>query len=384
MIKKISLLLSLILIISCSNEADKNPIDILVEANKAAIEVKSASFTLNYKFRQSAEKYDAVVKVKLQRVKRDSYPFNIRMEYNDGTVAIFDGEQYRWLDPKTNKVTFVAKEQEPLSFVEGNWISQAIKMVAQVEDFSTQIKEIKDTLDVVGMEKQGDKNLIKLYRTKFFQEYGVQLLTYEYYDPKTKLQLMDSTLQVAMGDTVTFVYTINDLKLNDNLDASLFKLEPKNTADLVKYEGPEKIEAPKEGNPAPDFELVDGSGKKVSLQSLKGKVVVIDFWGTWCKWCVKAMPKLESLRKEFESNNKVMVLGISCQEPPNADPVKFMQEKNINYKTLLNGDEVAQKFGVDGFPTLYVLDKEGRIVHSLVGYKDDMQKELSDIIKKHL
>lgn len=384
MIKKISLLLSLILIVSCSNDTGKDPVQVLVEANKAAFEVKSASFTLNYKFRQSAEKYDATVKVKLQRVQRDSYPFNIRMEYNDGTIAIYNGNEYRWLDPKTNKVTFVAKEQDPISFVEGNWISQAIKMVAQVDDFSAQIKEIKDTMEIVGTEKLGDIDATKLYRSKFFQEYGVQLLTYEYYDPTTKLQVKDSTLQVAMGDTVTFVYTINDLKVNDNLEASLFTLEPSNAADLVKYEGPEKVEAPKEGTPAPDFELLDGSGNKVSLQSLKGKVVVIDFWGTWCKWCVKAMPKLESLRKEYESNKNVEVLGISCQEPPNADPVKFMKDNNINYRTLMKGDEVAQKFGVDGFPTLYVLDKEGKIVHMLVGYKDDMQKELSDIIKKHL
>lgn len=384
MLKKISLLLALILIISCSNEADKDPIQVLVDANKAAFEVKAASFTLNYKFKQSAEKYDATVKVKLQRVKRDSYPFNIRMEYSDGTIAIYNGDEYRWLDPKTNKVTYVAKEQDPISFVEGNWISQAIKMVAQVDDFSAQIKEIKDTMELVGSEKFGDNEVTKLFRTKFFQEYGVQMLTYEYYDPTTKLQVKDSTLQIAMGDTVTFVYTINELKVNDSFDAALFTLEPSNAADLIKYEGAEKVEAPKEGTPAPDFELLDGSGKKVSLQSLRGKVVVIDFWGTWCKWCVVAMPKLEALRKEFENNKNVEILGISCQEPESADPVKFMQEKKVNYRTLLKGDEVAQKFGVDGFPTLYVIDKDGKIVHSLVGFKDDMQKELSDIIKKHL
>jgi len=384
MLKKISLLLSLILIISCSKDAGKDPIEVLLEANKAAFEVKSASFTLNYKFRQNAEKYDATVKVKLQRVQRESYPFNIRMEYDDGTVAIYNGDQYRWLDPKTNKVTFVAKDQDPVSFVEGNWISQAIKMVAQVDNFAEDIKKIKDTMEIVGSEKFGSIDATKLYRTKFFQEYGVHLLTYEYYDPTTKLQIKDSTLQIAMGDTVTFLYEINDLQINNNIDAAMFVLEPKNQADLVKYEGPEKLEPAKQGAPAPDFELVDGAGKKVSLQSLKGKVVVIDFWGTWCKWCVKAMPKLESLRKEFESNNKVEILGISCQEPPNADPIKFMKDNNINYRTLLNGDEVAQKFGVDGFPTLYVIDKEGKIVHTLVGYKDDLQKELSDMIKKNL
>lgn len=384
MIKKISLLLSLILIISCSNESDKDPINVLVDANKAAFEVKSASFTLKHKFKQSAEKYDATVKVKLQRVQRDSYPFNLRMEYDDGTIAIFNGDQYRWLDPKTNKVTFVSKEQNPVTFIEGNWIFNALKMVAQTDIFENEIRQIKDTMELVGSEKIGDVNLTKLYRTKFFQDYGVQLITYEYYDPSTKLQMRDSTVQVAMGDSVTFVYAIQDLKLNENLDAALFTLEPTNASDLVKYEGEEKAEELKEGAQAPDFELLDGSGNKVTLQSLKGKVVVLDFWGSWCKWCVVAMPKLEALRKEFESNKNVEVLGISCQEPENADPVKFMKEKNVNYRTLLKGDEVAQKFGVNGFPTLYVIDKNGKIVHSLVGFKDDMQKELSGIIKKHL
>ncbi|HRP02663.1 MAG TPA: TlpA disulfide reductase family protein [Candidatus Kapabacteria bacterium] len=385
MYRSLSLLLLIIFTIACSKDSShEDPIKVLTEANKAAFEVKTADFVLKYKFRQKSEHYDATVNVKIERVKRETYPFNIRMEYDDGTIAVFNGEQYRWLDPKSETITYVDKDQDPLSFVEGNWISQAIKMVAQVDNFSEKIKEMKDTMKVVATEKVDGSEAIKLFRTKFFHEYGAQLITYEYYNTTNKLQIKDSTIQIANNDTITFVYDIQKLKINAHIDKSNFQLEASGSQKVVKYEKPANMMPIKDGDSAPDFSLLDANGKTVTLQSLQGKVVVIDFWGTWCRWCVKAMPKLEALRKEYENNSKVIVMGISCQEPESANPSKFMLENNIHYNTLLNGDEVAQKFGVSGFPTLFVLSKEGKIVHSLVGYKDDMQQELSTIIKKLL
>ncbi len=380
--KNIYFLIPLILLFSCSKDVVNDPIKVLTEANKAALKVNSASFILDYKFIQNKEKFDAKVKVFVQRVNREGYPYNIRLEYDGGIIAVYNGDQYRWFDPQSKKVTFVPKDKTPELFIERNWVSQAIKMVVQNEDRSKEIKDIKDTMKIVGMEKYDNNEVVKLYRTQYFSDYDSRLTSYEFYDYSKKLPIKDSTIQISMGDTIQFIYEIHNLKLNNSLENSLFVLEPDNQADLVNYNIQETNKL--DSGMAPNFELLDGSGKKVSLESLKGKVLVLDFWGTWCKWCVKSMPHLESLRKEYSNNKSVEVIGISCQEPPNADPVKFMRDNSINYRTLLKGDDVASKFGVDGFPTLFVINKEGKIVHTLVGYQDDMQQVLSNIIKNNL
>ena len=118
----------------------------------------------------------------------------------------------------------------------------------------------------------------------------------------------------------------------------------------------------------PNIVLYDQYGKKHSIEEYKGKVVVINFWATWCGYCVEEMPEFEKVYKEFGSNKKdVIILGVagpkSKENSNNVDVEKdkiisFLKKKNITYPTLM--DEVGKSFdeyGVKYFPTTYVINK---------------------------
>ncbi len=138
------------------------------------------------------------------------------------------------------------------------------------------------------------------------------------------------------------------------------------------------------GSPAPDWTLKNGKGEEVSLKKLRGNVVVLDFWATWCRPCVMAMPKLQKLYKHYE-DKPVKVFGVNCRERQvsAAQAVKFARQKNVEYPILVEGDEVASAYRVRGIPTFYVIDPAGKVAMAFAGLPQS-EKPIIDTIDKLL
>ena len=126
---------------------------------------------------------------------------------------------------------------------------------------------------------------------------------------------------------------------------------------------------------APGFSLTDLSGKRVSNASLKGKVVLLDFWATWCPPCVKSMPELQSLHAKYASRG-FQVVGVSIDEGATAAAKvkKFIGAKRITYPIAIDSGKSAawEAFRVKAVPAAYLLDREGRIVAQWTGAPADM------------
>jgi peroxiredoxin len=127
--------------------------------------------------------------------------------------------------------------------------------------------------------------------------------------------------------------------------------------------------------PAPDFTLEDISGKSLSLSDVKGKVVIVDFWATWCKPCLMSIPELVDLQTKYKAKGLVVV-GISVDDEKDVSKgmlVAFKEEKRINYPILRANDKVYMDyFGrTKGFsiPTLFVIDREGKVRNRFVGFE---------------
>lgn len=134
-------------------------------------------------------------------------------------------------------------------------------------------------------------------------------------------------------------------------------------------------------NKAPDFTLVGPAGKKVSLSDYKGKVVIVDFWATWCPPCRKGIPDLVDLQTEFGS--KIAIIGISLDTDTKDQVASFAKNFNINYTVLFATPDVVESYGnVEAIPTSFIIDKNGNIVNQYVGLtpKETYESEIKKLV----
>lgn len=117
-------------------------------------------------------------------------------------------------------------------------------------------------------------------------------------------------------------------------------------------------EEPLEAGPAPPFTLPDLEGRPVSLESFAGRIVVVDFWATWCEPCKQQIPVLNYFQRR---NPEVAVLGVAVDAGGREAVAPFAAEHGIEYAVLLGSESLARDYGVPGFPALVVVDAEGRL-----------------------
>lgn len=139
-------------------------------------------------------------------------------------------------------------------------------------------------------------------------------------------------------------------------------------------------EAPKVGSRAPDFELVDlNTGQPVTLSSLKGKPVWINFWATWCPPCKEEMPIMEKLYDEYKDKGLV-ILGVDVQEKE-SDVLPYIKEGGYSWTFVIDKTgKITDSYHVNGLPSHYFIDKDGTIQAIVIGgLKSEMTGEIRDI-----
>jgi peroxiredoxin len=120
---------------------------------------------------------------------------------------------------------------------------------------------------------------------------------------------------------------------------------------------------------APDFTLPTTDGKSLKLSSLKGKVVILDFWATWCPPCREGIPDLIQLKKKYGKKG-FEIIGISVDSQTKEEVIPFAKENGINYPIVYFNQAVIQQYGgIESIPTSFVLDKQGKIIASYQGLK---------------
>ena len=147
-----------------------------------------------------------------------------------------------------------------------------------------------------------------------------------------------------------------------------------------------EAERRKAAKPAPDFTLASLDGRSVRLSELRGKVVMIDFWATWCGPCVSELPNLAKLHKKYSANPNVVFLSIDTNELATA--IKPFMEKNGYSFTVLIGNEnpVSKQYEVEAIPTKFLIDRNGNIQFKHIGggpdpkVIDELSRELDQLL----
>lgn len=134
--------------------------------------------------------------------------------------------------------------------------------------------------------------------------------------------------------------------------------------------------------PAPDWQLQDVDGKTVHSSDFKGKVVILDFWATWCGPCRKELPSFVELQKKYEKQG-LAVIGASVDQINPAEVKAFAEQSGVDYPVVLADAKATQAFGgIEAIPTTFVIDREGRIVKQHLGFteEEEFEKEIKPLL----
>jgi peroxiredoxin len=142
------------------------------------------------------------------------------------------------------------------------------------------------------------------------------------------------------------------------------------------------VKSPKDRKKAPDFTLKDSDGRTVRLSDYRGKVVLLNFWATWCGPCKIEIPWFIDFEQKYKDRG-FAVLGIAMDDE-GWDVVKpYIQERKVNYRVMMGSEEVATLYGnVESLPTTFLIDREGKIASIHVGLvgRRDYQDEILQLL----
>jgi peroxiredoxin len=140
----------------------------------------------------------------------------------------------------------------------------------------------------------------------------------------------------------------------------------------------------KDRKPAPNFSLQDATGKTLKLSDLKGKVVLLNFWATWCGPCKLEIPWFEDFQTTYK-DKPFTVVGVSMDDDGWKAVKPYISSAKMNYPVVVGNDKMADSFGgVDAMPTTFIIDKNGNIAASHTGLvsKEDYRQEILALMGK--
>jgi peroxiredoxin len=133
--------------------------------------------------------------------------------------------------------------------------------------------------------------------------------------------------------------------------------------------GPASVMASTPRKPAPEFTLTDATGSSVKLSDYKGRVVLLNFWATWCHGCQEEIPWFVQFEEKYKGGG-LAVIGVSMDDDGWKSVKPFLEQKKLNYTIVVGNEPMGKLFGLDTMPMTLLIDREGQIAASYSGVVD--------------
>src|SRR5215813_4342402 len=352
-------------------------------------------------------------------IKPDRYRIESKNTHISVT-SISDGKTKWVYAPGPNEYT--RTEEGPVRLVTGGPVKNSATMahLANATNLLAEYSRVDDRLGVAKIigeetleigERRSDCFVIEAYY--FAESTGSQTntLTRKLWIDKSRnivlREIQHTEAKMPWGRTInskmTYIFTV--ATVGEPIPETLFTFVPpegaKEVAELMPppqpsatprpTAAPRPAAAPRSAAPraadlvgrdAIAFALEDLDGNRVDLQSLKGKVALLDFWASWCGPCVAELPHIEKLHRDLKDQGLV-VLGVNNEDAEVARA--FVKRKGYTFTTLVDeGREVSMKYGVSGIPHVFIIDREGKVKWHELGYGPGKESGLRSAVEKVL
>jgi peroxiredoxin len=144
------------------------------------------------------------------------------------------------------------------------------------------------------------------------------------------------------------------------------------------------LQPTKERKAAPELDLQDSAGKLVSLKDYRGKVVLLDFWATWCHGCKEEIPWFAEFERKY-SDKGLSVIGVSLDEDGWKVVKPFTKAMAVPYRIVLGTESTAKEYGVGSMPDTFIIDRNGRIAVTYMGMvdKNDVERNIQKLLSQN-
>lgn len=298
----------------------------------------------------------------------------------------------------SNIILLVANKEDKIE-VKGKWTSEYIEYSASGTSFNydyanLRLKYKSNSIleDKIGrMDRKLSRQPNSAKRDSLIESNWIQYLENKKITRETKMDFIrknkDADLSAYLltqmhTDTLDAYYPL----LSENVRNGVFSVYlnnavKKSMAYKASEENKTKIEA---GRKAPDFTLKNQTGEDVTLSSLKGKYIVLDFWGTWCPPCMRGMSKMKNYYNKYKDN--VEFVGIACDEKE-ATWKAAINKNDLNWRQLINDNkktenDVSIRYAIQAFPTKIIIDKDMTILAVFSGETEHFYDKLDELMKQ--
>ena len=308
----------------------------------------------------------------------------IRILNEDGYARTYDGNNYYTVD----NVGLKAKVENPsvsniTPFQGSIWDRLIFKELIEGMPID-KLNEFKITYELEESTYGETNHILKFLLPDSGEFTGYLKL---WIDKKTYLPQKMISEYYFQGNTQYSEISISDLIINDNRVSEVFYNFKIPDGYVTEYYSPI---TKKENNllpnnsKAPKFTLVNQFGKEYALDSLKGKIVIVDFWYTTCYPCIKAMPLLEDLYQKYEEKGLV-VLGVNPIDTLDMEKLdKFLTENKVSYPILIGNKDIVNNYSIYAYPSLYLINRDGNFIFSEIGFNEKTATKLDSLIALEL
>ncbi|MDB5277227.1 MAG: hypothetical protein JWR61_2182 [Ferruginibacter sp.] len=396
---RLKLFFCILFLFNCNNLSAQNTKDILQQTYNKCQTIQNGYYEMTryFKFMDAKDTTKSTSKCYFKRLKDDDFDL-AAFRYEDGGISLYTGDDLIIVQPWDSTATIVSKalwakkiQSQSRSY---KFYSPFTNQKYPTVPHDTDLMDKRYICKLIGEENLDNESCFHIqvddtHKDETSEKMKTILLEYHYWVKKSDfipIQYSIAYNNVMDNDTMHQYErnTLNKYEINNLNDDNIWTVKSLPAFYTLKDYTPSKNPVTlTRGAIAPEWELLSLKDEKTNLNDFKGQLVLIDFFTKSCYPCILALPGLQALHKKYEKKG-LKVIGIDIYDKKEDGIAAFLTKRGVTYKVLLGGKVVSEDYHVAGIPTMYLIDKNGSIIFSRVGYVQGQDKELEKVIQQNL